>query len=90
MKMFKKFFYLIQVDQDDDFESPPHSSDDEVDSDFDQPEEEENDEEGKEDGLIDEAERAERRQKVNYLYILISGLLLKINWLATCSACRNF
>nr|CAD2168859.1 unnamed protein product [Meloidogyne enterolobii] len=52
-----------EVEQDDDFESPPHSSDDEVDSDFDQPEEEENDEEGKEDGLIDEAERAERRQK---------------------------
>ncbi|KAL7078608.1 hypothetical protein ACQ4LE_002311 [Meloidogyne hapla] len=52
-----------EVDQDEDFESPPHSSDDEVDSDFDQPEEEENEEEGKEDCLIDDAERAERKQK---------------------------
>lgn len=60
-----------EVEQDDDFISPLHTSDeeqandDEVDSDFDRPEEEEDNEEEEQraNRIVEEAERAERRRK---------------------------
>jgi len=58
---------LFKSDQDEEFESPPHSSDEgeeEVDSDFDKPEEEEINEE-QTDNTIFNTERIERRKKVS-------------------------
>lgn len=55
-----------EFEQDDDFQSPPHSSDEEehedVDSDFDRPEDEEDTEE-QASKLVEDAERMERRRK---------------------------